>query len=92
MTNLLEKVKKPLLLAILGPFSPFLVKNEFSQKIGLGQFLHSTSIYHDAKNRKISHMWRWDTSQNFFLASINELEKQKFIKKLYKSVNKKQKF
>ena len=31
---------------------------------------------------KITHMWRrWGTPQNFFLAFINELEKQIIIKK-----------
>ena len=33
-------------------------------------------------NNKITHMWRrWGTPQNFFLAFIDELEKQLFIKK-----------
>ena len=32
--------------------------------------------------KKITHMWRkWDTTQNFFLAFNNELEKQIIIKK-----------
>ena len=30
--------------------------------------------------KKITHMWRWGTPQNFFLAFIDELEKQ-IIKK-----------
>ena len=37
-------------------------------------------------------MWRrWDTPQNFFLAFIDELEKQLFIKNLLKWANKKSK-
>ena len=34
------------------------------------------------QNKKIAHMWRrWGTPQNFFLAFIDELEKQIIIKK-----------
>ena len=33
---------------------------------------------------------RWDTPQNFFLAFTDELEKQRFVKKLLKWANKKQ--
>ena len=41
---------------------------------------------------KKSHTWkRWSTTQNFFLASIDELEKQLFIKKTVKWANKKHK-
>ena len=40
-------------------------------------------------NKKITHMrGKWDTSLNFFLIFIDELEKQLFIKQLLKSANK----
>ena len=36
----------------------------------------------DKNKTKITYMWRrWDTPQNFFLAFIDELEKQIIIKK-----------
>ena len=39
---------------------------------------------------KITHMWRrWDTTQNFFLAFIDVLEKQIFIKNLFSMLQEK---
>ena len=58
MAKFMEKLKKKKtkkgkrFLAILGPFCPFLNKNDFSPTIGLCQFLDFAIIYHYAKNQK----------------------------------------
>ena len=44
MTNILEKLNKPLLLAILGPFCPFLGKNMFLQNWTLPVFRFSNYL------------------------------------------------
>ena len=47
-----QKIQKPYLGAILGPFCPYLGKNEFSWKKGLCQFFDIPIIYHRAENQK----------------------------------------
>ena len=44
MTNILEKLNKPLLLAILGPFCPFSGKNMFLQNWTLPVFRFSNYL------------------------------------------------
>ena len=50
---------------------------------------HHYGYFYGAQYKNHTHVEKWDTPQNFFLAFIDEHEKQLFIKNLLKWVNKK---
>ena len=63
-----------------------MIKKETWEKFRLSREKREDNFIKDVRNlfrlKKITHMWRrWGTPQNFFLAFIDELEKQIIIKK-----------
>ena len=73
LNNILKKSKQNYFRANLGPFCSDSVKNEFSWKRGLFQFLNIPIIYHHVENQKklMSHSWDkcwtdgWTNSSDF---------------------------